>query len=40
MGDLFVKSNLESYRTDPIDELQGMIDALVLLDAVNKVESK
>ena len=39
-GDLFIKANLNSYKKDPVDELQGMIDAIVLLDAVSKVESK
>jgi hypothetical protein len=39
-GDLFIKANLDSYKKDPVDEVQGMIDAIILLDAVDKVESK
>ena len=37
---IFVKANLESYRSDPVDEVQGMIDALILLDSVNSLETK
>ena len=39
-GPVFVKANLESYRSDPVDEVQGMIDALILLDSVNSLETK
>lgn len=39
-GSVFVKANLESYRSDPVSEVQGMIDALILLDSVNSLETK
>ena len=39
-GSVFVKANLESYRTDPVSEIQSMIDALILLDNVNSLETK
>ena len=39
-GSVFVKANLESYRTDPVSEVQSMIDALILLDNVNSLETK
>jgi hypothetical protein len=39
-GSVFVKANLDSYKIDPVDEVQGMIDALILLDSVNSLETK
>ena len=39
-GSVFVKANLESYRIDPVSEVQSMIDALILLDNVNSLETK
>ena len=39
-GSVFVKATLESYRIDPVSEVQSMIDALILLDNVNSLETK
>jgi len=36
-GDVFLKANLDTYRTDHVAGVSEMVDAVILLDALNKV---